>query len=293
MKEIITCVKESFARLSHSQVKDSVNIISFPAAAKNTKGPKIFAAVCGKLSDLSKIIKKTSNVAIVSSGEDFPTLSQPKLLECRSLQVLGLQEFLIEPQIVKDLNLKYFESLNLGEIRDDISRVEPLLRECEYVLIDLKSVKHSECSISQNPNGFQSEELSQVAHYIGCSQNLKGVIIYGAEKNAHPSSYNLIAQLIWIISNSHLHNIVEDPSDAYKKGKSASNFQHKIVDFNNDGESIVFISSLESGRLWMEVPIVKKNKVVLVPCSDFDFQQAINETIPNKWLMYYSKYNIL
>lgn len=290
MKEIITCVKESFKALSNHDVKAGISIVSPAQIAKSTT---LFATADSTLPSLSRIIKKNSTVAIVTSGENLQVLQDKAIANCRSLSLLGLQEYLVEPQVIKDLNLKYRETLNLGEIRDDSSRCEPLLRECEYVLIDIKSVKHSECELSQNPNGFKAEEISQVAHYIGCSMNLKGVIFYGAEKGAHPACYNLIAQMLWIISNSHIHNIVEDPADAYKKGENAANFQHKIVDFNNEGESIVFISSLQSGRIWMEIPIIKKNKVALVPCSEFDFQQAIDETIPNKWLVYYSKYNIL
>lgn len=290
MKEIITCVKESFKALSNSAVKDGISIVAPAQIAKSTT---LFASVGSNLPSLSKIIKKNSSVAVICSGDNLEVLENKAVAACRSLSVIGLQEYLIEPKTVKDLNLKYRETLNLGEIRDDASRCEPLLRECEYVLIDIKSVKHSECELSNNPNGFKAEEISQIAHYIGCSLNLKGVIVYGAEKGAHPTCYNLIAQILWIISNSHQHNIVEDPADAYKKGENATKFQHKIVDFNNEGESIVFISSLQSGRIWMEIPIIKKNKVVLVPCSEFDFQQAIDETIPNKWLVYYSKYNIL
>ncbi len=298
MKDITSCVRECFDKLSNSRVKDAVNIISSSAInahikqLANKEQVKPFVAVCKTLPSLTKILKKRSKVTIISNGENLPVPNEKNLMGCSSLNILGLQEFLIEPKIVKELNLKYVETLGLGEIRDDNSKVEPLLRESEYILLDMRSIKHSEFSIGNNPNGFRAEEICQIAHYTGCSLNLKGVIIYGLEKEAPLCCYNLVSQIIWLISNSRLNNIFEDPSDAYKKGGNSEGFQHKIVNLNNDEEVIVFITSLHSGRIWMEIPIVKKNKIILVPCSEFDYQQAIEDQIPNKWLIYYTKHNI-
>lgn len=249
-------------------------------------------AICNQLPNLKKVFGKGGKVTLISSGENLPITEHKYLLNLNELSVLGVQEFMIEQDVVKLLNFNYFETLNLGEMRDELKKCEPLLRNSEYVVIDMMCMKHSDFAPSTNPNGFTAEEMSQISHYIGCSLNLKGIILYGVEKGLEQSCYNLIAQLCWITSNSLINNIIEDPADAYKNNQNSANFKHYVFTFDNDSQNIVFISSQESGRIWMEVPIVKKNKNVLIPCSNDDFRQAMDKIIPNRWLMHYSKYNI-
>ena len=89
------------------------------------------------------------------------------------------------------------------------------------------------------------------------------------------------------------NNIVEDPSQEFKKGKLSSQFEHKIVDFCSQGDNITFIMSVATGRWWMEVPVVKNNTAELVPCTAGDYNSATEGQVPVRWLYAYNRLNTL
>ena len=289
MSKVTDSIKKAYSCLAEEDIKKKIHILDEKEFKKFTK-KEPFILLSSSFPDTEDLIKKKGKVSLITSGESFS--KEKNLFICKNLNIIGLQAFLFEKKEIMIANSKGVETLNLGEIRDDIRGCEPLLRNSEYVFLNVKSIKHSDYQGSCNPNGFYSEEICQVGHYIGCSKNLKGVFIYNITDNDNPAESNLLAQIIWHIANGIYLNIAENPEDAYKKGRASANFEHKIVEFNND-DNIIFIKSLKSQRMWMEVPIIKNNKTALIPCSEADFQQAIDGNIPFKWLFFYNKCNNL
>jgi formiminoglutamase len=61
----------------------------------------------------------------------------------------------------------------------------------------------------------------------------------------------------------------------------------------NADEEIVFYKSLMSNRWWMEVPYPRERSShegkFLVPCSYKDYQSALSEELPDRWLKTYQK----
>ena len=59
----------------------------------------------------------------------------------------------------------YFESYRLGEVSNDITLVEPVLRDANIVSIDLNVIKASEVSSKQkgSPNGLDGKEICAIA----------------------------------------------------------------------------------------------------------------------------------
>lgn len=234
--------------------------------------------------------------ALISSGEEIPTQLIDKIKRQKTFSIIGLQKYLFFPQMETALNSCGFETVNLGALRDNMAICEPLLRNVRYVFLDMKSVKHADYpwDKNDNPNGFFSNEICQIARYIGFSCSLKAVFIYGVPDNKCPKvCSNLVAQTAWHIADAVANNIKEDPQAERLKGKLPSQFEHKIVDFCSHGDTLTFIMSAATGRWWMEVPVIKKNTTELMACTSADYQTACDGQVPMRWLYYYNRLNSL
>lgn len=268
-----------------------------PKRRKSQDGP-VRIVICGsELPDIKDIIReKRFHATFVVSGEGADEMAGA-MAGCRKgLSVIGLQKYLFDQSIALSLNNSGAETLHLGEFRDNMRSCEPLMRESEYIFIDMRSVKYSDYPWNAekgNPNGFTASEICHLARYAGFSCRLKGVFIFGTDDSAPGVCHNLTAQTIWHIVNGIASNIAENPNNMTQRKKAAGQFEHKIVTFDGGNYSINFLKSRVTGRLWFEIPVVKKNKNIFVPCSEADYQTACNGEVPNRWVFYYDKHNIL
>ena len=77
--------------------------------------------------------------------------------------------------------------------------------------------------------------------------------------------------------------------------KDKHNYRKYIVPMiGNDSIEIVFYKSKKSDRWWMEIPCPEEqqNKYarhLLLPCSIRDYQQALNNEIPERWWTFYNR----
>ena len=268
------------------------------ASARKKAKDRVDLVVCGEqFPDVSSLhLGKNFSSALVSSGENMPVELIDAIKKQKNFCVIGLQKYLFLPDMDIALSSCGFETLNLGALRDDMTACEPLLRNVRYVFLDMNCIKHADYpwSGNTNPNGFYSNEICQIARYIGFSCDLKAVFLYGIpEKRCPKVCANMAAQTAWHIADAVANNIVEDPASEKKKGKLSSQFEHRIVDFMSHGDTLTFINSSVTGRWWMEVPVVKKNTTELVPCSLSDYHNAMESQVPIRWLFYYNKFNTL
>lgn len=206
---------------------------------------------------------------------------------------LGYQGYRYAPQVLQKLRERYFEEMRLGEIRDNISLCEPLVRDSEFVFFDLRSIRYSDYPYSPNanPNGLYAEEACQIARYIGLGQKLSSVFLFGGQKSAtHLAVCNkLIAEIIWHICEGISVNLIENPLE---KGTEEC-FLRKIVSLGDNGQEIIFITSSNTDRWWMEISTHKGKYVKMVPCSVLDYQTACKGEVPLRWLFFYTKYALL
>ncbi|MEG0518995.1 MAG: hypothetical protein RR555_09040 [Bacteroidales bacterium] len=255
---------------------------------------------CGmEIPDLEKILPKRPYNASLLSGESYANhnssilaqlLNDPFLVNFNNI---GFQGYRYSPQSLQKLKERYFEDMRLGIIRDDISLCEPLLRDSEYVFLDMCSIRYSDYpySTQANPNGLYAEEACQIARYIGLGQNLSAVFIFGELKfeNQIMVCTKLIAEIIWHICEGIAVNLHENPMDPI----SQECYLRKIVSLGGNGQDIVFITSTYSQRWWMEVSVDKGNNIKIIPCSVNDYQTACRGEVPLRWLFFYTKYAIL
>ena len=278
---VSTLGEYSASASSRKKAKDSVDIV-----------------VCGeKFPDIAKLsLGRNASSALISSGAEIPVELIERIKKQKTFSIIGLQKYLFLPNMDIALSSCGFETLNLGALRDEMQACEPLLRNVKYVFLDMNCIKHADYpwTGNANPNGFYSNEICQIARYIGFSCDLKAVFLYGIpEKRCPAVCANMAAQTAWHIADAVANNIKEDPASEKKKGRLSSQFEHRIVDFMSHGDTLTFINSTVTGRWWMEVPVVKKNTTELVPCTSTDYQTAMNSQVPIRWLFYYNKLNAL
>jgi hypothetical protein len=90
----------------------------------------------------------------------------------------------------------FFDAYRLGEVANDISLAEPVLRNAHMVSLDLRSVKASEISMSANfsPNGFNGREICAISRYAGISDKVSVFGLYEMENTVQ--SQQLPKQMI-------------------------------------------------------------------------------------------------
>ena len=272
--------------------------ISKPKKPRERKASQeeVDVVFCGEdFPDLETLhLTRSMPSALISSGNPIPSGLIEKIRKQKTFSIIGVQKYLFFPEMETALNSCGFETLHLGSLRDNMSVCEPLLRNVKYVFVDMTSVKHADYPWSRNvnPNGLFSNEICQIARYIGFSCNLKAVFIYGIPAKSAPEvCINLAAQTAWHIADAVANNIKEDPQTARRKGRLGSQFEHKIVDFSTHGDTLTFIMSAATGRWWMEIPLIKKNSTELVACTVADYNTACDGQVPLRWLYYYNRLN--
>ncbi len=255
---------------------------------------------CGeKLPDMSGILPKSAYSSSLISPGSYSSEKDNILTGLlndgylMNFSNLGFQSYRYSPQIIHKLKERYFEDMRLGALRDDISLCEPLLRNAQYVFMDMRSIRYSDypCSPEANPNGLYAEEACMIARYTGLGQKLSAVFIFGGVKADKQLTVcnKLIAEIIWHICEAVAVNLIEDPANT----PSQEHYMKKIVNLGDSGQEITFITSTSTGRWWMEIPCGESKSIKFIPCSEKDYNIACSGEVPLRWLFFYTKYTLL
>ncbi len=199
---------------------------------------------------------------------------------------IGYQSYFNAQEEIDLMERLFFDAYRLGDIINDVSLVEPVLRDAHIVSMDIQSIKASEMGMSPHfsPNGFTGREICAIARYAGISDRVSVFGIYEAENTAQ--SFQLIAQIIWYFIEGFNFRIKEFPQEG------SDTFIKFIVPI--DDEELIFYKSNLSERWWVEIPSIltshnKSNSSALLPCTEKDYLEACNQNIPERWLKAYKK----
>jgi len=199
---------------------------------------------------------------------------------------IGYQSYFNAQEEVDLMERLFFDAFRLGEIANDLSLAEPVLRNAHMVSLDARAIKASELSFSSNfsPNGFTGREICAIARYAGISDKISVFGIYEMENNVQ--SQQLIAQIMWYFVEGVNYRILESP---YSK---TDDFTKYMVP--SEAEDLIFYKSLMTQRWWVEVPSIftshtKANTPALLPCTEQDYLDACNQNIPERWFKAYKK----
>ena len=250
-------------------------------------------------------VKQTINMAVVGStfdlgvaGQELDSksflskiiLHQPNYLF--NYSNIGYQSYLVDQNAMELMNKLYFDVYRLGYVQNNLQEVEPIVRNADVLSFDVSSIRQSDAPGNKNtsPNGFYGEEACQIMRYAGMSDKLTtvGVYEFNPDFDHHHQTAHLIAQMIWYFVEGFYSRKKDYPvGDKSKYTK----YRAIIKDGNHE---IQFYRSNKSDRWWMNVPYPANEKVKyerhhLIPCSYQDYELALKDEVPDRWLQAYKK----
>ncbi|MFZ5429814.1 MAG: formimidoylglutamase [Bacteroidota bacterium] len=206
------------------------------------------------------------------------------------LSMLGIQQHYVSPSVFEFLKQNTFDSIQLGDFREDHYLAEPLLRNSHFLSFDISSVKKSDAPGHTNPspNGFYSEEACLIARYAGLSHRLMAFGLFEVNPSADKTGATgeLAAQMVWYFLDGVIRRRKEDPA-----GNKAA-FTRYFVEIEEHGEPLVFYYQPPTNRWWLEI-FPEEGKSWIVACRESDYKQAISKEIPDICWKYVRKTNRL
>ena len=184
---------------------------------------------------------------------------------------IGYQRHLCSYEEIELMDKLFFEKISLGEISENNMRAEPIIRDADIVGFDMKSLSFSGNS---NPNGIDTRLACILSKYAGQSNRTSFFGLFDLNKNQ--VSNKLYSEIIWYFIDS-LNNRINE-----------SNFDDSQLFFKyivqTSGRDIVFYKSKISERWWMKVTLASNDKIKFLPCLESDYQDALNDNLPVRWL---------
>lgn len=195
---------------------------------------------------------------------------------------LGYQTYFNSQEEIGLLEKLYFDAYRLGEVSSNISIVEPVFRNANMATIDISSIEGAVLGNRDiSPNGFNGREICALARYAGISDELSSFGLYHLDYlEKSKNSTMLVSQILWYFIEGVIYRKNENNLAA------KNNFIKYQVPVQDD--ILVFYKSNLSGRWWIEIPYSanfnnKLEKHTLLPCTYQDYEEACNQTIPERW----------
>lgn len=206
---------------------------------------------------------------------------------------VGYQSYFCPPNILGLMDKLFFDKVRLGEVRNNIRKVEPVLRNSDILSFDVGAIQAADMAGCGNstPNGLLPDEACQLTRYAGMSEKLScfGVFEYNPRLDKDGNSALLVAQMIWYFMEGFVNrkNEVPKPND--------SNFLKYRVPVSGADEDLVFYKSLRTDRWWMLVPYPdskssRYRRLNMVPCSYDEYQISGQDELPELWVKTYRKF---
>ncbi|MFD2725337.1 formimidoylglutamase [Hyunsoonleella rubra] len=235
------------------------------------------------LGDSAKPIKNNSYVGKIILDEPYNLFNYSNI---------GYQTYFNSQEEIDLMERLYFESYRLGQVNQDITIVEPVLRDANIVSLDLRCVKGAEVSLRQkfSPNGLDGKEVCAIARYAGISNKVSSFGIYEYKPSSDDAlSSMLIAQIIWYFIEG-VNCRVKD--DDFTDESSYQKFTVLV-----DEQELVFYKSNKTGRWWIEIPFLaevnnKLKRHTLLPCTHQDYVDATKNTVPDRWYKAFQKNSV-
>ena len=211
---------------------------------------------------------------------------------------LGYQSYLVDPRMISTFEKLYFEAYRLGHFRQDITEIEPIIRDADMMSFDVSSIRAAEAPGSRNsqPFGFTGEEACQICWYAGLNQKLSSAGFYEYNPDyddSRETTASVIATMIWYFVEGFHHR--KNEADF-----KSNDYTRYVVSMPVDPETIVFYKSRLSEKWWMGVPYPSgsddsvfdfetRERLRVIPCSYSDYETAMKGELPDRWINAYSK----
>lgn len=226
------------------------------------------------------------HIAIADSHLDYAWGDEPPALlnqlwqlrneAWQQLTWLGQQSYYVDNNVLAMLEQAHAELLRLGQLRQNIEEVEPVLRDVDMLGIHLGTVRYSDAPASGrcNPSGLWSEEVCRVVRYAAMSDKLQALALMGFDAQADASGLtaNLLAQMVWFVVEGFLARKQDYPLQIEA-------LKQYMVSIKEWDAPLTFFKSTRSERWWFGLPdwelqAADEQAFYLVPCSYRDYVEA-------------------
>lgn len=199
---------------------------------------------------------------------------------------IGYQQYLVDSAMVDTLEALHFDCYSLGQIRESLREIEPLTRQAQMISFDLAAIRSSDAPgvSQQSPSGFTGEEACRIARYAGLSDYVSsfGIYDYNSQTDPHQQTAMLIAQMIWYFAFG-----VENRKNDIPKLNSSQYLKY-IVHLKETDYELSFIKSKRTDRWWIQFKLPDNINGIptyrYIPCSYADYQTALKDDIPERYL---------
>jgi len=205
---------------------------------------------------------------------------------------IGYQTYFVQQKEIELFRKLYFDAHRLGQVRQEMEEVEPIVRAADLLSFDMTAIRMSDAPGNGNasPNGFYGEEACRITRYAGLSDKLTSIGFFemNPRLDRHGQTACLVAQMIWYFIEGFYNRKNDFPFR-----KKSDYFKYRVSIKENKNE-IIFYKSKRSDRWWMEVPYPSQKKMkferhCVVPCSYRDYEDATKEEVPDRWWQSYQK----
>lgn len=240
-------------------------------------------------------LEQSVNITVVDSKFDLGTLEDDLSSHSYMSKIImqepnnlfnycnvGYQTYFNDPDEIQLFDNMYFDCYRLG-VSKNLEAIEPAFRNADIISIDLGAIRKSDAPGNNNasPNGFSGDEICAISRYAGVSDKVSsfGIYEYNSKYDTNNQTAALIAQMIWYFIEGVNLRVKDYPFS------TKENYQ-KFTVILEDDDPIIFYKSNKSGRWWIEINVISNNKYkrhALIPCTYKDYEEAMNQNIPDRW----------
>ena len=187
---------------------------------------------------------------------------------------IAFQSYFVHPRMLETMDKLRFDCFRVGNVREHIDEMEPVIRNCHMLSFDISALAHAFApSNTSTPNGLNGEEACTLMQYAGMSHNMQSIGIYGyrPEKDVDYLTAKQISQMLWYLLDGRSKGNKEAQID---EKDSFNEFHMAFAEIET-----IFLQSKKTGRWWMQLPDQQ-----FIACSYKDYLLASSNEIPERWL---------
>lgn len=206
---------------------------------------------------------------------------------------IGYQTYFVNQESLKVMDKLYFDIHRLGDVSNNMTIAEPIIRNANMISFDLSAIRSSDAGANANasPNGFYGEQACQICRYAGMNDKLSSIGFYefNPAYDQNGQTALLLAQMVWYFVDGFYNRKKEHPL------LPKSQYITYRASLKDGSHELIFVKSKKSDRWWMQVPyptgMSKNERHHLVPCRYEDYQLANAGEMPDLWWKTYQKLN--
>ena len=232
--------------------------------------------------DNKQLIDAAGVDAVVDINIDSPFRADNYLMEMltaepnymRHYNHLAFQSYFVHPRMLETMDKLRFDCFRVGNVKENIEEMEPVLRNCHMLSFDISAIAHAFAPANiASPNGLSGEEACVLMQYAGLSSHMRSIGIHGYRPELDKESLTAkqVSHMLWYLMDGRSKSNREAPMEE----KESFNEYHTVF----AEVETVFLQSKKTGRWWMQLPDKK-----YIACSYKDYLIAAGNDIPERWL---------